>query len=173
MCYNLAMPVSVEEIIYGNCHGLLNPNPAYYDGRGNNLTDLNSRILEMVYIGVHKEIGPDAAKSFVNMVKDMKNTNAKNFLEDLYRLERKEWKYTQPKMKVRAVAGEWQEGEVSAKPGAAQQPVVRRVTEVLNAFRRNAPVFGHDKRVTEDFLAAHKAEIEASGLSGSYGGAIS
>lgn len=172
MCYNPGMPVSVEEIIYGYCHGLLNPNPAYYDGRGNNLTDLNSRILEMVYQGIHKDISPDAAKAFVNMVKDMKNTNAKNFLEDLYRLERKEWKYIQPKMKVRAVAGEWQEGEVAPK-AAAPQPVVKRVTEVLNAFRRNAPVFGHDKRVTEDFLSAHKAEIEVSGLSGSYGGALS
>ena len=171
MCYNPRMPVSVEEIIYGNCHGLLNPSPAYYDGRGNNLTDLNSRILEMVYQGIHKDIGADAAKAFVNMVKDMKNTNAKSFLEDLYRLERKEWKYSQPKMKVRAVAGEWQEGDsaVSSKP----QPVVRRVTEVLNAFRKNAPIVGHDKRVTQDFLAAHKAEIEASGLSGSYGGVLS
>ncbi len=164
--------MKVEEIIYGNCHGLLNPNPAYYDGRGNNLTDLNSRILEMVYQGIHKEIGPDAAKAFVNMVKDMKNTNAKNFLDDLYRLERKEWKYSQPKMKVRAVVGEWKEGRAS-EGAPAPPPVVKRVTEVLNAFRRNAPVFGHDKRVTEDFLAAHKAEIEASGLSGSYGGAIS
>lgn len=166
------MPVSVEEIIYGNCHGLLNPSPAYYDGRGNNLTDLNSRILEMVYGGIHKEINAEAAKAFVNMVKDMKNTNAKNFLEDLYRLERKEWKYSQPKMKVRAVAGEWHESEGGDKARPAQ-PAVKRVTEVLNAFRRNAPVFGHDKRVTQDFLAAHKAEIEASGLSGSYGGALS
>ena len=166
------MPVSVEEIIYAHCQGLLNPRPDYYEGRGNNLRDLNSRILEMVYGGIHQEIGAAAAKSFVNMVKDMKNTNAKGFLDDLYRLERKEWRYSQPVMKVRAKEGVWQvaqEGE--GKP--APQPVVRRVAEVLNAFRKHAPVVGHDKSVTEDFLAAHKAEIEASGLSGSYGGAFS
>lgn len=168
------MPTAIEEIIYTHCQGLLNPHPDYYEGRGNNLRDLNSRILEMVYGGIHQEIGPAAAKAFVNMVKDMKNTNAKGFLDDLYRLERKEWRYSQPVMKVRAKEGVWQapegEGAVS-KP--ASQPVVRRVAEVLNAFRKHAPVVGHDKRVTEDFLAAHKAEIEASGLSGSYGGAFS
>ncbi|HEU4839671.1 MAG TPA: hypothetical protein VFS88_09735 [Micavibrio sp.] len=167
------MPVSVEEIIYTYCQGLLNPHPDYYEGRGNNLRDLNSNILEMVYKGIHQEIGAAAAKSFVNMVKDMKNTNAKGFLDDLYRLERKEWRYSQPVMKVRAKEGVWQvpDGEGEVKP--APQPVVRRVAEVLNAFRKHAPVVGHDKRVTEDFLAAHKAEIEASGLSGSYGGAFS
>jgi hypothetical protein len=151
----------------------LNPHPDYYEGRGNNLRDLNSRILEMVYGGIRQEVGPAAAKAFVNMVKDMKNTNAKGFLDDLYRLERKEWRYSQLVMKVRAKEGVWQvpEGEGAGKP--APQPMVRRVAEVLNAFRKHAPVVGHDKRVTEDFLAAHKAEIEASGLSGSYGGAFS
>jgi hypothetical protein len=167
------MPVSVEEIIYTHCQGLLNPHPDYYEGRGNNLRDLNSRILEMVYGGIRQEIGAAAAKAFVNMVKDMKNTNAKGFLDDLYRLERKEWRYSQPVMKVRAKEGVWQvpEGEGAGKP--APQLVVRRVAEVLNAFRKHAPVVGHDKKVTEDFLTAHKAEIEASGLSGSYGGVFS
>jgi hypothetical protein len=51
---------------------------------------------------------------------------------------------------------------------ALARPVAKRITEVLNAFRKSAPVVGHDKAVTEDFLANHKAEIEASGLSGSF-----
>ena len=67
------MPTAIEEIIYTHCQGLLNPHPDYYEGRGNNLRDLNSRILEMVYGGIHREVGPAAAKAFVNMVKDMKN----------------------------------------------------------------------------------------------------
>ncbi len=166
------MPISAEEIIYKYCGGSLFPQPDYYEGRGNNLRDLNSSILELVYKGIHEEIGAPAAKAFVNMVKDLKNTNAKGFLEELYRLERKEWRYSQPVMKVRAVAGEWQ----APQDGAAkiltpnQKPAVRRMAEVLNAFRKSAPVVGHDKGVTERFLADHKSEIEASGLSGSYGG---
>ena len=165
------MPLSIEEIIYKHCGGSLFPQPDYYEGRGNNLRDLNSSVLELVYKGIHEEVGAPAAKAFVNMVKNLKNTNAKGFLEELYRLERKEWRYTQPVMKVRAVAGEWQAEEGAAKiVTKAEKPAVRRMTEVLNAFRKNAPVVGHDKGVTERFLADHKDEIEATGLSGSYGG---
>ena len=168
------MPISAEEIIYKYCAGSLFPQPDYYEGRGNNLRDLNSSILELVYKGISEELGASAAKAFVNMVKNMKNTNAKGFLDDLYRLERKEWRYSQPVMKVRAVEGEWQAGEGGAKiVSKADKPVVRRMTEVLNAFRKNAPVVGHDKGVTERFLADHKSEIEATGLSESYGGAPS
>lgn len=174
------MDTSAENIIYTYCHGLLNPNPDYYSGRGNELGDLNSSILELLYKGVHTEKGAAAAKSFVNMVKNLKNTNAKSFLEEYYRLERKEWKYAEPVMKVRAVKGEGgpkapvkpKEAELDMTRAPWDQPNKKpsRMTEVQNAFKRTANAVGHDKAVTGDFLAKHKDEIDASLISNSFGG---
>ncbi len=165
------MPITAEEIIFRYCQGMMFPDPRYYAGKGNSLHDLNSSILEMIYAGVHAEIGADAARSFVNMVKNLKNTNATGFLEEYYRLERKGWKYAQPVMKVRVVDGS--PTEEGGAPTAAPRPAVKRMTEILNAFRRSGSVVGHDKAVTEQFLKRHKDEIDATGLSGSYGDALS
>ncbi|PZQ45653.1 MAG: hypothetical protein DI551_06815 [Micavibrio aeruginosavorus] len=172
------MSISAEEIIYQHCMGLLNPNPEYYAGRGNELGDLNSSILELLYRGILKEKGASAAKSFVNMVKNLKDTNAKNFLIEYYRLERKEWKYGDPVLKVRAVKdGDAVKAPVKPQPEPdltkapskqVKQPV--RMTEVLNAFKRGANAIGHDKAITSDFLARHKDEVDSSLINSSFGG---
>lgn len=166
--------MKVEEIIYMYCQGHLFPDPEYYNGRGNSVRDLNSLHLEMIYAGIRTEIGTDAAKAFVNMVKNLKNTNAKSFLLELYRLERKNWRYTVPiiKMQVadRSAAPEAKAGDAAPAP-AAPLPPVRRMTEILNAFTKSGSYFGHDKDITGPFLESHKAEIERSALAGDYGGA--
>ena len=162
------MPKSAQDIIYDYCQGRLNPSPDYYEGHGNELRDLNSPILEMIYHGIKTEQGPNAAKAFVNMVKNLKDTNASSFLNELYRLEKKGWRWAEPVMKVR-VATPIAAKEEGAQPVTAE-PVKRVVGEILNAFRRGASSIGHDKAITGDFLAAHKEEVEASLINSSFGG---
>ena len=164
------MSKSAQDIIYDYCQGRLNPNPDYYEGHGNELRDLNSPILEMVYQGVLAEHGAGAAKAFVNMVKNLKDTNATSFLNEFYRMEKKGWRWGDPVMKVRA-----QTVSTVATPdekGAVPAPVAvtRTVGEILNAFRRGASAVGHDKAITGDFLAAHKNELDSSLFSSSFGG---
>jgi len=171
------MPITAEEIIYQYCQGMLNPNPDYYEGHGNNVRDLNSSILEMLYKGIAKEISPAAAKAFVNMVKNLKDTNASSFLTEYYRMEKKGWKYGDPVLKVRAVtesevkvtAPEPPPLDYTKKPEEQVRPA-SRLTEVANAFKRGSSAVGHDKAITGDFLAAHKGEIDSSLFSSSFGG---
>lgn len=162
------MTKSAEDIIWDYCQGRLNPSPEYYEGHGNELRDLNSQILEMVYGGVLSEHGAGAAKAFVNMVKNLKDTSASRFLEELYRMERKGWRWGEPVMKVRA-----QTVSADAPPSEKTEPrkaVKRTVGEILNAFRRGASSVGHDKAITGDFLAAHKDEVDSSLFNTSFGG---
>ncbi len=164
------MSKSAKDIIYDYCQGRLFPDPAYYEGHGNELRDLNSQILEMIYQGVLTEHGPGAAKAYVNMVKNLRDTNATSFLNEFFRMERKGWRWGEPVMKVRASTASTEapsEGDAKA-PTAA--PVQRTVGEILNAFRRGASSVGHDKAITGDFLAAHKSEIDSSLFSSSFGG---
>lgn len=171
------MSKSAQDIIYDYCQGRLNPNPDYYEGHGNSLYDLNSQILEMVYGGILAERGPEAAKSFVNMVKNLTDTNASSFLKELYRMERKNWRWSEPVLKVRAVSASGEAGAEKTEGGqsggasglTSAGPVIRTVGEILNAFRRGASRIGHDKDVTGDFLEAHKAEIESSLFKSSFG----
>ncbi len=162
------MSKSAEDIIWDYCQGRLNPSPDYYEGHGNELRDLNSPILEMVYQGIRTEHGAEPAKSFVNMVKNLKDTNAASFLNELYRLEKKGWRWAEPVLKVRAVTVPAQ--GVPEQGQAAVAPVKRTVGEILNAFRRGASAIGHDKAITGDFLAAHKDEVESSQIISSFGG---
>lgn len=184
------MTISAEEIIYRYCMGMLNPDPDYYNGRGNDVRDLNSSILEMLYGGIKTEIGADQARMFVNMVKNLKNTNARNFLLELYRMERKGWRWSEPVMKVRVAtvpAGQSEESAASdaSSPPAARKPPVpelvdengkpivtppTRRAEIQNAFTRSGSYFGHDKAVTQTFLDNHRAEIDGSLISSSFGG---
>lgn len=173
------MSITGEEIIFRYCMGMLNPSPDYYAGRGNNVHDLNSSILELVYGGIRTEISDEAAKMFVNMVKNLKNTNAQNFLLEFYRMERKGWRWGEPVMKVR-VKSETAGADAALAParppapieyGPDGAPVVRRrPVEIANAFTRSGSVFGHDKAVTQSFLEKHKDEIIASAFVSSFGG---
>lgn len=167
------MSKSAQDIIYDYCQGRLNPSPDYYEGHGNELRDLNSPILEMVYQGVLAEHGTAVARAFVNMVKNLKDTNATSFLNEFYRMEKKGWRWGDPVMKVRAqtvtTVGAVPE-EKGASPSAPSAPARRTVGEILNAFRRGASAVGHDKAITGDFLAAHKNELDSSLFSSSFGG---
>jgi hypothetical protein len=163
--------MKVEEIIYNHCMGMLNPSPEYYAGRGNSVRDLNSSILELLYQGIKKEIGPDAAKAFVNMVRDLKNTNAQSFLNELYRLERKQWRWADPVLKVRVAtveAGVGMDEEIE-QVDEKRPHFTRRVTEIINAFTRSGSLYGHDKAITQDFLNKHKDELNQSLFSSSFG----
>jgi hypothetical protein len=162
------MSKSAEDIIWDYCQGRLNPNPDYYEGHGNELRDLNSPILEMVYQGILTEHGAGPAKAFVNMVKNLRDTNATSFLNELYRMEKKGWRWGEPVLKVRVSTDKKEEGV--PVPTAPSEPVKRTVGEILNAFRRGASSVGHDKAITYDFLAAHKSEVDSSLFSSSFGG---
>jgi hypothetical protein len=67
--------------------------PEFYSGRGAISDDLNSKILEEVYQGVQREHGEKAAKQFAQMVADIPNLSATDFLLTLYRLESHNWKW--------------------------------------------------------------------------------
>lgn len=180
------MTITGEEIIHRYCMGMLNPSPDYYAGRGNNVRDLNSSILELLYGGIKTEVGPESAKMFVNMVKNLKNTNAQNFLLEYYRMERKGWRWSEPVMKVRVKTDTAAVEDAAPRPvkkpaetltsngveyNLDGTPVVKRgFVEIANAFLRSGSLFGHDKTITGDFLARHKDEVEKSAIVSSFGG---
>jgi len=68
--------------------------PEYYSGRGATTTDLNNDILFAIQRGIREEFGEDAAKNFAIMVSEIKVLSATTFLQELYRLEGFDWKYT-------------------------------------------------------------------------------
>ena len=72
--------------------------PEYYSGRGATMSDLNGKILEGIYSDIKKEAGEMAAKNFVKMVADIKVLSATTFLEELYMLFERNWKYRQKRV---------------------------------------------------------------------------
>lgn len=64
--------------------GKMSARPEFYSGRGATMTDLNSSILEMLYVGLVKEKGTEAAKRFVNLVNKIKMLSATGFLNVFY-----------------------------------------------------------------------------------------
>ena len=71
--------------------------PEYYSGRGATLSDLNSNILQKIYLGIEEHYGKKAAKNYVKMVADIKVLSATTFLQELYMLFNSDWKYTKKK----------------------------------------------------------------------------
>ncbi len=67
--------------------------PEYYSGRGATLSDLNSKILEGIYLGIEKQFGDNAAENYVKMVDGIKVLSATTFLNELYALFYADWKY--------------------------------------------------------------------------------
>ncbi len=67
--------------------------PEYYSGRGATMSDLNSEILQKIFLGIEKEFGAKAAKNYVKMVRDIKVLSATTFLQELYDLFDKNWVY--------------------------------------------------------------------------------
>jgi hypothetical protein len=62
----------------------MSPRPEYYSGRGAICCDLNSELLEMIYVGVKKEAGDEAAAAFVQFVYDFDKLSATAFLNEFY-----------------------------------------------------------------------------------------
>lgn len=58
--------------------------PEFYSGRGAITSDLNSPLLEMIYGGVKKEFGDEAAAKFVQFIYDFGKLSATAFLNAFY-----------------------------------------------------------------------------------------
>jgi hypothetical protein len=67
--------------------------PEYYSGRGATLTDLTPKHLQKIHGLINKEHGEEAAQNFVEMIANMKDLAASNFLTCLYHLEAMGWRY--------------------------------------------------------------------------------
>lgn len=160
---------TAEDIIFQYCMGMLNPSPDYYAGRGNNVRDLNSSILEMLHGGIKADIGEGAAKAFVNMVHDLKSTNAQTFLKELYKLEKQGWRWhgIVAAVRVRPLKVNPQDNGAADVPSPV--PAIRSATEIVKAFSRVGSTYGHDKEITGAFLNRHKAEINLPHLTGENG----
>lgn len=68
--------------------------PEYYSGRGAILCDLNSDILQGIYLGIKEKFGDEPAENYVKMVEGIKVISATTFLQELYSLFYNKWKYT-------------------------------------------------------------------------------
>ncbi len=83
-------PLTAEEIVR-RCN--MCARPEYYSGRGATLTDLNSKILEAVYVDIKNIYGNQAAKNYAQMVADIPELSATDFLLTLYSLEGNKWEW--------------------------------------------------------------------------------
>lgn len=68
--------------------------PEYYSGRGAIRSDLNGTILKTIFDSVKTDFGDEAANSFVEMVKGMKQLSATAFLNELYQLAQNDFIFT-------------------------------------------------------------------------------
>lgn len=91
----------LKEIIRNN---RMSTRPEYYSGRGATLSDLNSEILQGIYLGIKKEFGDKAAENYVKMVVGIKVLSATTFLNELYSLYYKDWKYRTKKSDESGIA---------------------------------------------------------------------
>lgn len=85
--------MGAKRIVESYTKGRMSGRPEYYSGRGAILSDLNSELLEAIFQGIKKEIGDDAAESFVGMVASIDRLSATFFLNSLYALEANGWKW--------------------------------------------------------------------------------
>jgi hypothetical protein len=69
----------------------MSSSPSYYSGRGATMSDLDSKILQGIHDMIVEQRGKEAGKHFVNMVSDIEELSATDFLTLLYKLERNKW----------------------------------------------------------------------------------
>lgn len=91
----------LKDIIRNN---RMSTRPEYYSGRGATLSDLDSKILQGIYLGIEKEFGLKAAKNYVKMVVGIKVLSATTFLNELYSLFYNNWKYKTKKTDESGIA---------------------------------------------------------------------
>ena len=125
--------------------------PEYYSGRGANTGDLNSKMLEGIYQGILKEFGKSAANNYVKMVADIKVLSATTFLQELYELFYKNWKYTKKKVHAPGIAVPKKEnGEYDLDMG-----MFGVISALSNGSRDMTPY------VRDEFLHMHKIKTSA------------
>ncbi|MFA5953470.1 MAG: hypothetical protein WC812_02660 [Candidatus Pacearchaeota archaeon] len=71
----------------------ISPNPEFYSARGATTSDLNYAILEKLYSLIESNLGKEASKNFVNMVKDIPKMSATDFIQNFYLLKSHSWKW--------------------------------------------------------------------------------
>lgn len=67
--------------------------PEYYSGRGATITDLDSDKLFNSYQKIKENVGVEASKNFIEMVKNLKVASATSFLNAFYELASNDWKF--------------------------------------------------------------------------------
>ncbi len=67
--------------------------PEFYSGRGATMSDLNYDILKKAATLIEKHHGKEALKNFVEMVGALPKATATDFLNQLYILEARDWKF--------------------------------------------------------------------------------
>lgn len=73
-----------REIISTYTKNKMSIRPEFFAGRGATTSDLNSELLELIYGGVKKEFGDEAAANFVQFVYDQDKLAATLFLNAFY-----------------------------------------------------------------------------------------
>lgn len=71
---------SPSEAISSWVDGRFSARSGFYAGRGPSVGDLNSKILEMFYQGILKDVGAEAARNFVRFVDQLKDLSASSFI---------------------------------------------------------------------------------------------
>lgn len=70
----------------------IDSSPGYSSGRGATISDLDSDKLFLIYKNILDNIGFQASKNFVQMVKNIRVMSCTAFLQGLYILEKNDWK---------------------------------------------------------------------------------
>ncbi len=153
------MPLSLEQIILKHRDSvsdnrfILDPNPLRYMDAGNDASNMNGVLLEMLHGAVTAEVGADAARAFANMV-NCATDHVCGFviLSGLQRLEQAGWVY---------------DGFAMTRKDALDYQVQRAFEEGnvllanhLQAYTLkvgNQVIAGH---ICRGFLEAHSAELD-------------
>lgn len=75
--------MNFNEFIYACTEGKLSSRPDFYSGRGANLGDLNSKILNLIYQGFITHFNQQKADEYVKLVANIKCASATSFLINL------------------------------------------------------------------------------------------
>lgn len=134
----------LKEIIRNN---RMSTRPEYYSGRGAILCDLDGKILEGIYQGILNEFGEKPAQNFVKMVADIKVISATTFLQELYELFNRNWKFKKKKQHSSGIAVQKNDdGSYDAAHG-----VLGIMSSLFNDRDETQPIKGY-------FLANHGVE---------------
>lgn len=76
-------PCDGEELIQRYCHGMCT-RPEFYSGCGVDTNDLGPQQLEKIYRGLIADFGNETGVSFCQMIEQLENLSATNFLNQFY-----------------------------------------------------------------------------------------